>query len=220
MSDEINERELFSWLPEQIGSFRLDFDTIPEEGEQKRHYYFQYVNDKGERLQALYDGLVEDYTVHIKLALFDFVEISFIRTSLDSFVEVLKKRLEKELYNLLVEPAENFIYGYVKSGAPSWDFSEALPETVGDFKRLISPDRAVRALNGSYIIAMYKKEQENTGLILFYNVLRNEFFSELRVKSYPKVTHLLDSKSVMQLEGLLKERLEGLLTSCEENSGD
>ena len=53
----------------------------------------------GWRWCALYDKEVEDYTVHIEMPLFSFVDISFVRADLESFWNGLKERCVKGLTN-------------------------------------------------------------------------------------------------------------------------
>ena len=52
----------------------------------------------------------------------------------------------------------------------------------------------IRMINGSFIIGEYHKMDECTGLLLYYNELRDEYFAELRYKNYPEIDHHLDAK--------------------------
>ncbi|MBS5100499.1 MAG: hypothetical protein KHY98_08150, partial [Veillonella sp.] len=52
---------------------------------------------------------------------------------------------------------------------------------------------------------------ECTGLLLYYNELRDEYFAELRYKSYPEIDHHLDAKHLDDLAVLLREHLGAIL---------
>ena len=121
----------YSWLPQQIGGFTLvasnesDYTALLERlaagKEVLKVPIFHYQNDLGWRWSALYDKEVEDYTVHIEMPLFSFVDISFVRADLESFWNCLKERGVKGLTNMLIEPSNNFTFTYRRRGIPTWD---------------------------------------------------------------------------------------------------
>ena len=170
----------------------------------------------GWRWSALYDKEVEDYTVHIEMPLFSFVDISFVRADLASFWSGLQERCVKGLTNMLIEPANNFTFTYRRRGIPEWDFSQVMPEELEGFVRDIDPAHAIRMINGSFIIGEYRKMDECTGLLLYYNELRDEYFAELRYKSYPEIDHHLDAKNLDDLAVLLREHLGAILKGLNE----
>ena len=102
----------YSWLPQQIGGFTLvasnesDYTALLERlaagKEVLKVPIFHYQNDLGWRWSALYDKEVEDYTVHIEMPLFSFVDISFVRADLESFWKGLQDRCVKGLTNMLI----------------------------------------------------------------------------------------------------------------------
>ncbi len=204
--------DLPDWLPYKIGNFYLDSDYEKvKNGSSNKHVIFQYRNSNHILWQALYDEEVKDYAVCIKLRLFEFTDISFIQSEKDRFLNVLKDRMEQSIIKSLVYPAQSFSFPFKAKGIDVWDFELFLPLSIGPFKRGITPDKAICVLNGSYIIAEYYLEEEETGLLLFYNTFRDEFFCELRKKNYPFISHELDAVSLGQLENALKENLERLL---------
>nr|WP_252893853.1 hypothetical protein [Veillonella denticariosi] len=179
---------------------------------------FHYENTLGWRWCALYDKEVEDYTVHVELPLFSFVDISFVRADLDSFWSGLQERCVKGLTNMLVNPSENFTFTYKRRGIPTWDFSEVMSDELEGFVRDVDPAHAIRMINGSFIIGEYRKMDECTGLLLYYNELRDEFFAELRYKNYPEIDHHLDAKNLDDLSSLLRKYLQIVLHELNERS--
>lgn len=194
----------FSGLLPRIGEFTLQRE-LREEND--KFLLFSYRNPKGWVWQALYDGEVEDYTVHVHLPLMTFVDISFIRQEATSYWENIQARYQVGVTNLLVDPAKNFSYAYKKKKIPTWDYHSFLPERVGEFTLSVKPDAGIRAINGSYLIATYEHDSSVSGILFFYNTLRDEFFAELRRYGYPEVTHLFDATLLPKFEEALTERL-------------
>lgn len=204
----------YSWLPESVGAFRLVVDKeLDQEANLVR--YFHYKNDLGWRWDAVYDQEVQDYTVRITMPLFEFVDITFGRDNFEEFWVCLQERAVQELTRLLVEPSQNFCLEYKDAGIADWDFSQVMPEEVCGFVRDIDPKHGVRMINGSYIIGEYRKMDDRSGLLLFFNMLRQEFFAELRIHNYPVINHDLDASNIEGLEAALKEQLVPILEDLE-----
>ncbi|MBS4912638.1 MAG: hypothetical protein KHZ77_00530 [Veillonella sp.] len=202
---ECSERTYdFSWLPQTIGPFELVIDTKLEDN---TYLFFHYENKLGWRWQAMYDKEVDDFTVHVIMPLFSFVDISFIRTDWDSFLEGLKERAVEGMRKRLIDSHELFTYEYKKTNILDWDFEEVLPQTIDDFVLDITPKNAISMINGSFIIGEYRLMDDPTGLLFFYNVLRQEFFAELRCHNIPEISHNFDGNSVKEFEICLKTHL-------------
>lgn len=216
----------YSWLPPKIDNFKLKV-TGPDEIVKVQETLaageavltlplFHYENDLGWKWCALYDKEVEDYTVHVVMPLFTFVDISFVRQEFEPYWQGLQERCVQGLSKLLINSAENFTYTYMRKGLQNWDYESVMPAELEGFVRDITPKNAVRMINGSYIIGEYRKMDECTGLLLYYNEYRDEFFAELRYQNYPEIDHHLDAKSLDDLEHVLSEHLKNIL--CELNS--
>ncbi len=202
-----------SGLEEKIGDFTL---TIDQKETETSYELFHYQNDKGWKWQALYDQEVEDYTVHIIMPLFGFTDISFVRANASDYITSLKERYKDSLVKSLVKPELNFTYAYKTKGLPDWAYEPFLPSQVGCFSLDITPHNAIQMINGSFIIAEYKNGAEPSGLLLFYNVLRDEFFAESRLHNYPEINHDLDATTIAGLEDVLQLNLKEVLTHLEE----
>jgi len=202
----------YSWLEKQIGDFTLHIDQceVP-----LGYGLFHYENPLGWRWEALYDKEVEDYSVRIVMPLFEYVDISFVRDNIKDFWRDLPRRYIKEITNTFIEPQRNFDYTYRKKGIPDWKYESCLPERIGNFFLDVTPDTGIRMINGSYIIIEYRKESDKSGLIVFFNIFRDEFFAELRVHNYPQIDHHLDAQTIPELEENLKEHLLTILNNLE-----
>lgn len=202
----------FSWLPNTLGDFKLVIDTTAED---LYYRFFHYENELGWCWEALYDKEVDDYTVHVVMPLFSFTDINFICGSWEEFEAVLKERAEQGLTERLIEPQKMFTYAYKHKGLADWAYEEFLPQQVGPFVRDIAPSNGVCMINGSYIIGEYRIMDDTSGLLLFYNVLRDEFFAELRRHNYPEINHDLDAKTLPELEAKLESELVRVLTDLQ-----
>ena len=198
-----------SWLKPCIGNFRLVVDQ--ELISSTVYRIFHYENDKGWHWSALYDKEVEDYMVRITIPLVDFVDIAFIRESLEPFIENLKSTYKQSIEKRFIHPEAGFLYEYRKKGIPQWNYDRVLPPKIGAFHRDLTPDVGLAMINGSYLIGTYVKEQQETGVVLFYNTFRDEFFGETRQQGYPGITHELDATTIEQFEHALEEHLEEVL---------
>ena len=198
-----------SWLEPSIGNFRLVVDQ--EQISSTVYRIFHYENDKGWYWSALYDKEVEDYMVRITIPLVDFVDIAFIRESLEPFIENLKSIYKQSIEKRFIHPENGFLYEYRKKGIPQWNYDRVLPVKIGEFHRDLTPDMGLAMINGSYLIGTYVKEQQETGVVLFYNTFRDEFFGETRQQGYPGITHDLDATTIEQFEHALEEHLEEVL---------
>ncbi|MBS6333302.1 MAG: hypothetical protein KH418_04845 [Veillonella sp.] len=98
-----------------------------------------------------------------------------------------------------------------------WRWSALYDKEVEDYTVHIEmPLFSIRMINGSFIIGEYHKMDECTGLLLYYNELRDEYFAELRYKSYPEIDHHLDAKNLDDLAVLLREHLGAILKGLNE----
>lgn len=199
-----------SKLKKNINDFVLVIDNREDH---TGYLMFHYENNLGWKWRAQYDKEVEDYTVKLEFPLFIFNDISFIRSDYSDFTAVLSDRYEISIMNTLVSPEKMFTYGYTQKQIHQWEYAAFLPATVEKFKLDIVPDKAIRMINGSYIIAEYALPEEKTGLLLSYNVLREEFFAELYKNGAPIITHALDVRNIPELESALQNNLRTMLLS-------
>ena len=198
-----------SWLEPTIGDFHL---VVEQQAISSTVYsLFYYTNDKNWRWSVLYDTEVGDYMVRITVPLVEFVDIAFIRESLPPFMENLKANYKISIMTRFMEPQKEFVYEYKKKGIPQWNYREALPQTIAGYHLDVTPHTALDMINGSYIIGTYIKDNEETGVVLFYNTFRDEFFGETRQQGYPGITHDLDATTIDKFEQALMNHLQEVL---------
>ena len=190
-----------SWLESTIGDFHL---VVEQKAISSTVYsIFYYANDTE----------VGDYMVRITVPLVEFVDIAFIRESLTPFMENLKVNYKASMMTRFMAPQEGFVYEYKKKGIHQWNYREALPPTIAGYHLDVTPHTALDMINGSYIIGTYIKDNEETGVVLFYNTFRDEFFGETRQQGYPGITHDLDATTIDKFEQALMNHLQEVLLS-------
>lgn len=204
IKEERNERrELFlKWeiekeLPQNIGEFRLKRIDVQED---RKYYAFSYIGEKtGWEVKALFDEETMDFMIKADFRLFVISQIEMISGDFDSFKIIIKNMLPEFIRKEMIE--RNKVSVLVKNkGFIDWDYSKALPETIHEYKRVIAPDMPVLGLNGSYIIAAYECKKNNSGILFFYNMYRNEFYGEMRLGGIPKIIHKYDAPAIKAFE--------------------
>ena len=178
----------YSWLPQQIGGFTL-------------------VASNESDYTALLERLTAGEEV-LKVPIFHYQNDLGWRWSAlyDKEVEDYTVHIEMPL----------FTFTYRRRGIPEWDFSEVMPKELEGFICDVDPAHGIRMINGSFIIGEYRKMDECTGLLLYYNELRDEYFAELRYKNYPEIDHHLDAKNLVDLTAVLREHLGPILKGLNE----
>ena len=207
MEPEVYRDIDFSVLKPEVGHFRLQ--VVNEETEEGYAFCY-YTDEKNLRWDVVYDKEVEDFTVKIRYPLFTINDIRFIKESFEEFWPQFLANYEKGLYTSLISPKERFTTEYKSKKLAEWDYREVLPAEIGRLRLDITPDRAILGINGSYIVATYLLPEGRSGIILYYNVYRDEFFCEMMKEGVPVVTHELDAKELKEWEGILQEKLANL----------
>lgn len=191
-------------LKSQIGSFYLKKLNLQEI---KKYYLFEYKNEKGFSWKALYDDEVKDFTVFIKTRLLEFNDISFISIDGDVYWRNILEKYENSILKTLVKPEMNFTTAYKRKGLLTWDYKTVLPDHIKAYELTIAPDKAIQGINGTYYIVEYAALNDKTGLVICYNLYRDEFFGELYKDGIAIVTHVFDCKSIVELEKILSDQL-------------
>ncbi len=89
----------------------------------------------------------------------------------------------------------------------TWKTGNELPETLEGFSLFIRPAYPVKINNGSYIIIDYVDFALESSVTVYFNIYRDEFFSEARIWNIPDVNYDFDSNTLPELE----ERLQTYL---------
>ncbi|MBP2646138.1 MAG: hypothetical protein H6Q75_1578 [Firmicutes bacterium] len=196
-------------LPKEYLGFTLECQQ-QENGEQYNIFCYK-ADAKRRSFSVVYDNVTKDFLARIEIGLTEYYDIRFITTDLLSEERVLRLKLEQVLADLAGE-GQGYESVFRMKKILEWPYIKNLPASVCGFELFIQPDRAIKVINGSYVIIDYSDFEAASNLIVYYNVYRDEFFGELRLDRTPQMTALFDAK---ELDDLALKLEENLLPSLE-----
>lgn len=163
-----------------------------------------------------------EYKLRVKVGLIEFCRIEFITAKFAVFEELLHAQFETVLAGLAeFDPAS--IGSIVRDKQiMTWEAGKSLPETLEGFTLYIHPSEPVKINNGSYIVIDYVDFALESSVTVYYNIYRDEFFSEARIWNIPDVNYDFDSGTLSELEERLRTylvpRLQEVRTWAEEEA--
>ncbi|SDF47944.1 hypothetical protein [Sporolituus thermophilus] len=203
---QINEWPFLRQLPETMMDFRLVVE-LKQYGTQYRIFTYSNLNRR-RNFSVLYDQTTKEYFVRLVIGLTEFYDIRFIADDLNTFETLLAANMEQSLRSLAGFDQTSLCSVFRAKKIIEWPFGGQLPEKVAGFDLFIRPTEPVRGINGSYIIIDYSDFAAESGLLIFYNIYRDEFFGELRVRRTPQVVSAFDAKTLAELEENIKANLQ------------
>ena len=204
------EQETADWkymaeLPKELHGFHLE-QRMYAEGDV--YELFAYVNEERHRKAAAYfHEETKEYKVRVNIGLVEFCKIEYITGSFNTFEELLRKQFESLLMGM-ARFDEKSIGSIVRSRhIMEWDYGKDLPKELEGFELFISPSEPVEITNGSYILIDYSDFSLESNFIIYYNMFRDEFFGEARIRNIPDVNYVFDSKELDELSEKLRQHL-------------
>lgn len=183
-----------------------------------KYLIFRYHNEETKRnFSVLYDGATKEFIARVTIGLTEFCDIRFIVGSREALEKVLREKLDNTLKDLAYFNINNIDCIVQEKKIVDWSYIQQLPKKIGDFTLFIAPNEPVKVINGSYILVDYCDFNSESNLTIYYNIFRDEFFGEVRVKRSPRMTADFDAKTLDELEEKLKERLVNTLDSITAN---
>lgn len=211
--EQIKQWNIEEELPPFIGGFQF-IRRFSQEADGL--YIASYCwKEKGWQVHIVYDTMNEEFSLKIDMRFMEMTWINFISENFAVYRKEIVEKLPLAIETSFVDPQRNFNALFRAKEWEEWKYEEVLPEKWHDFVRQIEPDRAIRILNGSYIIGAYYHEQYNSALLLFYNILRDDVFAELRIHHVPRLVHEFDSITVPEFEKKLRLYFETVMTDLE-----
>ena len=214
MEKVINELENWGFLskmPKEANGFFL---SLEQSNSLRQKLVFTYKNNQTRRsFSILYDKTTKKYLAQASVGFTAFCNIDYMTDNLDKLEELLTARLEGTLHSLGEFDRKYLGYEFLQKKILDWPYTKELPAEVLGFELFITPREPVKVVNGSYIIIDYSDFDIESGLIIYYNIFRDEFFGELRFKNTPLTTSEFDSKTLPELEDKIKSGLNTVLAS-------
>lgn len=184
---------------------------------------YRYENEElYKSVTAYFHEETHEYKLRVKIGLIEFCRIEFITAKFDVFEALLRAQFETVLAGLAqFDPAS--IGSIVRDKKiMTWEAAKELPETLEGFTLYIRPAEPVKINNGSYIVIDYVDFTLESSVTVYYNIYRDEFFSEARIWNIPDVNYDFDSGTLSELEERLQTylvpRLQEVRTRAEEEA--
>ena len=213
MKDETKERvekEISGWeyleaLPEEWFGFRLQKDLCVN-GDM--YDIYSYAKDSVHRsITSYFHEETKEYKVRVQIGLVEFCHIEFVTGDFVTFEKLLKQHFETVLHDLAEFNPGTVTSLLLDKGIMEWDYGKKLPEELEGFRLFIRPSEPVRITNGSYIIFDYIDFDISSNFDIYYNIFRDEFFGESRIRNIPVVTYSFDSGDLAELETKLEAHM-------------
>lgn len=203
--EQIQEWELLKKFPHEVYGFTL-INELLTCGSQYR--IFTYNNQQSRRsLTGLYDQATKDFLVRVIIGLTELCDIRFFAPDLATFEKILAELLKNTLHQLAFFDPASVCAQFKLKKILEWSYVPKLPEKIAEFSLFITPDKPIKTLNGSYVIIDYSDFTAESNLTVNYNIFRDEFFSEIRLKRVPIMTTAFDAKTLPELEARLNANL-------------
>lgn len=185
-------------LPQEMHGFRLQHDRQVE-GDVYRIFCYENVL-RHRKVTVYYHAETKEYKLKTAIGLTEFCDVNFISPNLAQMEAILQERLEETIRDLAFFRQEKLDSIVIDKKILEWAYVNRLPENVEGFSLFISPKEPVRIINGSYIVLDYCDFTNASNFIIYYNVYRDEFFGEARIRMIPEMNYVFDSKELDELE--------------------
>lgn len=204
--------EFLAKLPAEFSGFTLSLE-FQEKGTQ--YCIFSYQNKEWHKsFSVLYDKTTNEFFARIVIGLTEYFDVNFIVADIQVLEKMLIKRLNDTLISLAVFNPDKLSSIVVDKQILEWQYGKKLPQELVEFELYIKPSEPVKIINGSYIIIDYSDFCNESSLVIYYNIFRDEFFGEARIRRTPQMSAVFDATTLEQLQENiivhLKTVLEGM----------
>ena len=211
-----SEWEYMKNLPNMIHDFQLQRLLTQDED---TYDLYSYVNDSLHRSATVYyHAETEEYKLRLQIGSFEFCFEECISSSLENFEQILRKRFDGILYGMINYDYDKIEFMLKKTNLFQWDYSSLLPNGIEEFELFIFPSQPLRITNGSYVIIDYECFGLQSNFAIYYNIFRDEFFSDSRIAGTPDVNYEFDSHTLEELQEKLAHHLKNQLRVIHESA--
>ena len=181
---------------------------------------FQYADEKRRRsTTAYYHEETHEYKLRVRIGLTEFCRIEFIAPNLAAFEELMRAQFGSALHGLAEFDPASISSIVQEKRLGDWEYGKHLPETLEGYELFLRPAEPLRITNGSYIVFDYSDFSIESNFIIYYNMFRDEFFGEARIRNIPEMNYVFDSKDLDELEEKLEAHLVPRLREVRERAG-
>ena len=211
---QIKEWELLAKLPTEFAGFLLIIE-LQERGTQ--YCIFSYQNIESHKsFSVIYDKATKEFLARAVIGLTEYFDVNFIVGDIELLEKLLVNRLKDTLTNLAVFHRERLDSIILDKKILEWSYGKELPEELAGFTLFIKPSEPVKIINGSYVIIDYSDFSKESSLVIYYNIFRNEFFGEARIRRTPQMSAAFDANTLDKLQENIKNHLKNVLENVRE----
>jgi hypothetical protein len=213
MKDEIRakvEQETADWaymkeLPAEWFGFQYKEERTIEDNV---YNLYSYTDEAAHRsTTAYYHEETHEYKLRVRIGLTEFCRIEYIAPDLQKFEELLRAQFESMLRDLGTFNIATISSIVRDKHIMEWEYGRRLPAELEGYELFIQPSEPLRITNGSYVVFDYTDFAIVSNFIIYYNVFRDEFFGEARIRNIPEMNYVFDSTELPELEEKLDKHL-------------
>ena len=216
VKESTSDWEYMRNLPNVIRDFQLQ--RLLKQDEDIYNLY-SYVNNPLHRsVTVYYHAETEEYKLRLQIGSFEFCLEECISSSLENFEQILRKRFDDILYGMIKFDYNKIELMLKKTNLFNWDYSSLLPDHIEEFELFISPSQPLHITNGSYVIIDYECFGLQSNFAIYYNIFRDEFFSDARIAGTPAINYEFDSHTLGELQEKIERHLKKQLRVIHESA--
>lgn len=203
--------EFIKSLPCEVKGFNLLVD-IKKVNDEINIFSYE-CKEKRKIIKCFYNCATKDYMIKYAFGLNEYCEMEFITPDLKEFERLLVNGLSG-LLNLFSEFNRDAVRSIlVKKGLLDWEYGKSLEKNIFEFELYVKPFEPVNLISGLVVIIDYSDFTLESQFVVYYNMLRDEFYAEKKIAGVIYTLAGFESKNLEELEEKLKEKLEGCLSN-------
>ncbi|MBR2216593.1 MAG: hypothetical protein IJ849_12680 [Selenomonadaceae bacterium] len=205
VEEETADWEYLKRLPAEISGFGLQ-KLMTIDGD--TYKLFCYENTATSRsITAYFHEETHEYKVLEAVGLIEFCRIEFITGSIEIFTELLSRHLTGLLQSLAVFDKKTLGSIVLSQGILEWEYGRNLPGELEGFSLFIAPTAPLPITNGAYVIIDYSDFAIESSLTIYYNLYRDDYWGEARIRRIPDVSYIFDATDLKELEAKLEANM-------------
>ncbi|AIF51178.1 hypothetical protein [Pelosinus sp. UFO1] len=209
--EQVQAWNMLGKLPKEFVGFTL---TLELEKRDTQYCIFTYKNEERHRsFSVLYDHATKEYFARTVIGLMEYYDVNFIVGDIERLESLLVERLRAVLTSLASFTRENLDSILLDKKVIEWPYNKELQQNLFGFELFIRPDEPIKIINGSYIILDYSDFKTESNLAIYYNIFRDEFFGETRIRRTPTMAAVFDANNLDDLQEALASNLTSVLES-------
>lgn len=196
--EQVKTWELVTKLPAECAGF-----TLRREFEERGTQYciFTYEHKEWHKsFSVLYDKATKEFLARTVVGLTEYFDVNFIVADIGLLEKLLYNRLKDTLTSLAVFNSDSLGSIIIDKKILDWPYGKELPQNLVGFELFIKPSAPVKIINGSYIIIDYSDFSSDSNFIIYYNIFRDEFFGETRIRRTPQMSAEFDATTLDKLQ--------------------